>query len=218
MIEIKSQNDLEQYRREGAYHFHDNVLFRCSVVAHGSIEADMGIAASENVETSGSIVTTEGSITAGGFIRADRHIKAGGFIRANRHIKAGGFIETSEYVAAGGDIIANKYIVTGEYIKADESIKTGWIEADWIFSFDNNVSAETISTDHLPAWRKFWAEMPPLRRWREQILDESICWNDFKAIPENEAREICAWEGWHWILRGQLECFFGFKHSFQPPK
>jgi hypothetical protein len=54
--------------------------------------------------------------------------------------------------------------------------------------------------------------MPPLKKWHAQILDESKCWDDLRAIAtREEAADICAWEGWHPILKAQLEMFFGLK-------
>ena len=60
--------------------------------------------------------------------------------------------------------------------------------------------------------------MLPMKKWRKEILDENNCWNDLKKLPnKEEIIEICTWEGWHWIIRGQLECFFGLKESFMSP-
>jgi len=57
--------------------------------------------------------------------------------------------------------------------------------------------------------------MPPLSKWREAILDERLRWSDYKKlISKEEAEKICAWEGWHWILRAQLEMFFGLKEKY----
>ena len=99
-------------------------------------------------------------------------------------------------------------------IEAGESIEAGW----YVFSFRFSVSAKVISTKRLPFWREFWAEMPPLAKYRDVILNESNCWADLKRIGQEDADEICAWEGWHWLLRGQLECLFGLRESFEPPK
>jgi hypothetical protein len=54
--------------------------------------------------------------------------------------------------------------------------------------------------------------MPPLQKWRDAILDDGTCWGNLRgqATPE-EAAAICAWEGWHPILRAQMEMFFGLK-------
>jgi hypothetical protein len=58
--------------------------------------------------------------------------------------------------------------------------------------------------------------MPPLKKWRKQILDSSLCWEDCKEmISDTEAKKICKWHGWHWILRAQLEMFFGLKKEYK---
>lgn len=100
-------------------------------------------------------------------------------------------------------------------------LKAGWsIEAGgWIFSFMFDISAKSISTKKLPFWRKYWEKMPPLKNFKKQILDDKFCWDNLKVLPtQKEKEEIVAWDGWHWILRGQLECFLELKTSFQPPK
>lgn len=49
------------------------------------------------------------------------------------------------------------------------------------------------------------------------ILDNDICWNTFRNLPSfKEKQEIVNWKGWHWILKGQLECFFRLKDQFKP--
>jgi hypothetical protein len=32
-------------------------------------------------------------------------------------------------------------------------------------------------------------------------------------LSREEAEEVCAWNGWHWILKIQLEMFFGLKEE-----
>jgi len=120
---------------------------------------------------------------------------------------AGWSIEAGEYIKAGGSIEAGGYIKAGEYIEAGE----------YIFSYIFLISAKLISTKKLPFWREFYSEMPPLKKWKYKILSD-LCWDDLKYIPTaDEAKQICSWDGWHWIIRGQLECFFGLKKSFKPP-
>ena len=101
----------------------------------------------------------------------------------------------------------------------DILVAGGSIEAGgYIFSFLFSVSAKSITTKRLPFWRNFYADVPPMKRWRNKILDENLCWDDLKNLPtEKEVLSIIAWEGWHWIIRGHLECFFGLKKSFIPP-
>ena len=148
-------------------------------------------------------------------------IKAGGGIEAGGWIKAGGGIEAGGWIEAGGGIKAGEWIEAGEWIKAGGAIKTGGgIEAGGgIFSFTFAISAKWISSKILPFWRQYWAEMPPLKKWRKDILNHNNCWDKLRGLPtKDEALEICQWDGWHWILRGQLGCFFGLIDKFEPPK
>jgi hypothetical protein len=36
-------------------------------------------------------------------------------------------------------------------------------------------------------------------------------------LTKEEAEKVCAWDGWHWILRAQLEMFFGLVDKVRPP-
>ena len=120
-------------------------------------------------------------------------------IKAGWSIEAGGSIEAGRWIKAGGSIEA------GEWIKAGR----------WIFSFYFNISASYIITKYLPFWREYWANMKPLKKWEQDILDMSNCWNDMRKLPtKDEAIKICNWSGWHWILRAQLEMFFGIKEKY----
>ena len=99
-------------------------------------------------------------------------------------------------------------IKASDWIKAGGSIEAG----EYVFSFLFSIKATALITSRLPFWREFWAEMPPLKKWREQILDDNKCWGDYKGLMSAaEAREVCKWEGWHPILRAQLEMFLGLK-------
>jgi len=54
--------------------------------------------------------------------------------------------------------------------------------------------------------------MPPLKKWKKQIINGGNCWNDLRnLLSKKEAQEVCRWDGWHWILKRQLEMFFGLK-------
>jgi len=139
--------------------------------------------------------------------KAGYSIKAGGSIEAGYSIKAGGYIEAGDSIKAGYSVKA------GGYIKAGYSIEAG----GYIFSFVFFVSAKKIITRILPFWRQYWAEMPPLKQWKTEILNESRCWGDLQQLIKPHSKEICAWEGWHWILRAQLEMFFELKSEFIPP-
>jgi len=110
-------------------------------------------------------------------------------------------------IRAGGSIEAGWYIEAGGYIRAGGSIEAG----GYIFSFVYQIATPRLTTKLLPYWRNYWSEMPPLKEFRDKILDESTCWDELRELIKPKAREICAWDGWHPIIRVQLEMFFGLK-------
>ena len=133
----------------------------------------------------------------------DGHLTVKCSISAAKKIDVKGWL----YIKAGLSIEAGGYIKAGGYIEA----------GGYIFSFQFDISAKWISTKILPFWRKYWAESPLLKKWKDRILDDEFCWDDLRGLTtEKESAEICSWEGWHWILRGQLECFFELKDRFEP--
>ncbi|MFA5163783.1 MAG: hypothetical protein WC441_04700, partial [Patescibacteria group bacterium] len=155
----------------------------------------------------------------GGYIKAGWYIKAGEYIEAGWHIKAGWYIEAGGYIKAGGYIEAGEYIEAGGYIEAGEYIETGWyIEAGgYVFSFTFALTCKVLITHQLPFGREFWAGIPALpEKFRDKILDTSKCWPDYQQMfTKKQAQQICKWEGWHWILRAQLEMFFGLKEEYK---
>ena len=175
--------------------FDGKVIFKNDCVVEGSIRARTIIA--------------EQSIEAGGSIEAGRYIKADASIEAGGYIKAGWSIEAGRYIKADASIEAGGYIKAGWSIEAGGSIKAGGS----IFSFIFDIQAKNLTTKTLPFYRKYWAEMPPLKKWRDKILDESLCWDDYRneMITKAEAEKICKWNGWHPLLRAHLEMFFGLK-------
>ena len=160
-----------------------------------------------------------GDIEAGGYIGAVGYIE-GDSIEAGYSIKAGGSIGSFS-IKAGGDIEAGGSIRGGD-IEARNSIRAGGdigvssIKAGgYIFSFAFKISCKKITTKLLPFWRDYWAEMPPFKKWKKEILENSNCWDDYKKIiTKEEAEKICKWDGWHWILRVQLEMFFGLREEY----
>jgi hypothetical protein len=181
-----------------------------------------------NLKVNSPLLEVRGYIKTDGSIKANLSIKAGGFIKAAKSIIAGGSIKADLFIKAGGDIKAGLYIKADLYlfIKADLFIKVGGdIEAGgpikaggsievngYIYSSTFDISCKHFKTKTLPFWRGYWAEMPPLQKWKKEILDYNYCWNDLRNLPtKSEKIEICGWEGWHWILKGHLECFFGLK-------
>ena len=166
-----------------------NVYFKTHAIVK-SIEAGGSIEAWGFIEAWGSI-EAGGSIEAWGFIDADRFIKTGGFIKTKGFIKARGSIEARRFIKAGGSIEAGEFV----------------------YSFTFEIACKSLMTRLLPFFRNFYAEMPPLKAYRNSILDTSKCWSDLRKEIAPNANEVCAWEGWHPIVKAQLKMFFGLKKS-----
>jgi hypothetical protein len=193
---VNSQEEFEKLLAENKNFINGNLVAReCNLKTNSSIEVR------GNIKADGSIGVS-GDIKAGWFIEASGSIIAGGSIKAGLFIKAGWFIEAGRFIETG------QFVGAGEFIKAGSDIKAGW----YIHSFVFDISCKYFKTKILPFWREYWASQLPLQKWKKEILDDNYCWNDLRNLPtESEKVEICDWEGWHWILKGHLECFFGLK-------
>lgn len=211
----------------------------------GSMDVGGTIIADESIISNG-FVRAGGSIEAGWDIRSGGFIEGGSFVNAGNYIFAmNDYINARYSISAGKSINIGKYIKVGEPITGLPTstlvTPTIWVGGNinvdgpiWVGDGDINVggyiypscgsiTAKTISTKQIPFGRdygrNYWAYMPPLEKWREKILDKNNGWNDLREmISPDEAKEIVKWDGWHWLLRGQLECFFGLKELFPPPQ
>ena len=178
-----------------------------------------------NLDFDGKIVFKNFCIVDG-YIRAqsiesDGSIESGGYIESSGSIKSGRYIESGEYIESDGSIRSGGFIKSGGYIRSGGSIESGGSirSGEYIFSFTFSIVAKYIITKTLPLGRYFWAEMPPLRKWKKEIQTIGLCWDDYRQmITKAEAEEICRWKGWHWILRAQLEMFFGLKEKYEIKK
>lgn len=162
----------------------------------------------------GDIVFTR-SCNVIGHIRAIGGVCCNGDLTVGEDIRAGNNIEVIGNISAGGPISSGE-------LMACEEIESG----EYVFSFPYRIHAKSIKTKTLPFWREYWADAPPLKKWRKDILAPSRCWDDLRKLPTKaEAEKICRWGGWHWIIRAQLEMFFGLKDvveiaptRFVPPR
>jgi hypothetical protein len=155
-------------------------------------------------------IETLGSIDVSGSIRRCESLKAMLYIEACGYIGANGSIEAGEYIKAGGSIDSDMYIYAGGFIRSGmwitargQIIAGGLIAAttvqtsEYVLSCEFRIEANEIWTKTLPFGRSFWDEMQPeiyLERPKTVLMD-----------------------GWHWILKGHMECFLNIKDFFQPP-
>ena len=174
---------------------------------YGSVEE--GYEFPDDVVSEVDIETLE-SIDAGGSIRTAGSLKAMLYIAADNYIIARRCIESGEFIGAGGVIESDQHILAGGFLRSESNIRAigpitagGFIAAQviqtqaYVLSYEFRIEAQEIWTKTLPFGRSFWDEMQPeiyLERPRTVLMD-----------------------GWHWILKGHMECFLGMKKFFQPP-
>ena len=204
----------------------DGYIRAQSIKSDGSIESGGYIESSGSIKSggyieSGEYIESDGSIRSGGFIKSGGYIRSGGSIESGGSIRSGEYIESNGFIESGGYIESSGFIKSGGYIRSGGSIESGGSirSGEYIFSFTFSIVAKYIITKTLPLGRYFWAEMPPLRKWKKEIQTIGLCWDDYRQmITKAEAEEICRWKGWHWILRAQLEMFFGLKEKYEIKK
>lgn len=203
-----------------------------SITARGGIKADRGIVVGGGI-TSGTgiegkwIEAGEEGIKAREGIKAVKHIETKGGIEAGWKIEAGEGIKAGSRIEAGmshrNGTIKGRRIKAGSWIKTNGGVEAAHeitaqerIEAGYVFSFQYEIDAEIVKTSILPFGREYWRRMKPLVRWEKEI--QIFCWDRLRELPtREEAEEICAWEGWHPVLRWHLEMFFGLKEQHLSP-
>ena len=102
-------------------------------------------------------------------------------------------IEAGYHIKAGGSIEAGSYIKAGSYV----------------FSFIFKIKCKYIITTILPFHRNYYAQIPVLKKFKKEILDENQCWNSLRKLTKSEANKILKWNGWHPIIKVQLKMFWG---------
>ena len=248
-IEIENPEELKKYFDGKQYHIPGNLIFISSndiyindgfllevdgnLISYNRnwIIVDGFVKVKKNINISGSIEAKH--IVSGGYINVDTMIMSKYYIGACRSINCGCSVCNSGFMVARGSIRAKEYIdvpkgsimteglievgsfIVCDNIRAEDYVKAG----DYVYSYAYDIRAKCLITNKLPYRRHFWAEMSPLKKWKDKILDINLCWDDYrKMISKKEAKKICDWEGWHWILRAHLEMFFGLRKAVMPPK
>ena len=126
-----------------------------------------------------------------------------------------GSIEFEESLAFEPDGEFGEIRITGSIKALSIRVKAGWsIEAGgFILSFNFEIYCTAMISKTLPFWREFWTKMPPLAQYTDTIRNN--CWEKIRQDIGADAARICEWEGWHPILRAQLEMFFRLKESVE---
>lgn len=90
------------------------------------------------------------------------------YLDENKNVKFDGCAEIFCDLKIEFSLFCDKSII----VKAGDSIEAG----DFILSFNFDISCKKIITKLLPFWRKYFSEMKPLGKWKNQILNEENCW------------------------------------------
>jgi hypothetical protein len=220
---------------DGLKQFWNGQFYRCDghLRAGGNLKADLHLYVGGNLDAGGQLraggyLKACGDLIAGGDVRAGGYLKACGHLIAGGDVRAGGYLKACGHLIADGDLTAGGDLRAGEDLKAGGDVRAGvdviacgdltaggTIDVQSIFCGTFNVKAKKIITHKLPFWRHYYADMKPLRKWRDEILNLDNCWDDFRQmVTKEEAEEICAWDGWHWLIRIQLEMFFGLRKEY----
>lgn len=186
-----------------------------SIVTGGSIKSHRSILATESMESGG-------SMEARGDMRAGWSMKSGGSMRSGWNMESGASMESGWFMESGGSMTAGGDMTAGWSIESGKSIESGGsiVSDQFVHSMRYDIKAKSIKTRLLPHWRQYYADLPIMGKYRELILDTEMCWDDIRKaiIDGGDAQRIYDWDGWHWIIRGQIGCFLGLIESFSPPE
>lgn len=178
-------------------------------------------------------IRTTGDIESNGNISA-KYIFCCGCVKSNGNIKVVGQINCRLSISASGDISAGSSIRSNWYIESGGNINVyGNISSEGTISAKEKITAWSVHSQNfevkckilktlgLPFSKSFWVHQLPLLKWKEDIINnDKTGWNsaEFKKyidelINLEEKEVICNWEGWHPLLRAQLQMFLGIKYE-----
>lgn len=148
-------------------------------------------------------IKIRGKLTVGGAI------KSMGSIDCRRGIFADHDIECMGSLTSCFSIVSKEgYIKSFESILAGESLIGNFIETP---TFD--VVAHKLKTRYLPYSRLYYAELPILESIKDDIMNEDLCWDELREISQPLKDTILGWDGWHPLVRLQIEMFFGLRED-----
>lgn len=165
-----------------------------------------------------------GNVTVGKSLHVGLGLRAGGAVTVARSLE-GYRIEAAGTVQAGeinlrGAIISNGSILSAGSIEASGPIRAASrIKArGFVFTPTFEIACAELHTQQLPFGRHYWAGIPALAPWRDQILDENLCWDELRGLLTDQDREgLASMTLGHWSLDGQFRSFLGVHEMTVPP-
>lgn len=136
-----------------------------------------------------------------------------GMIEVNGHVDVRGLsIKPGWWLWVGGSLKVGEWLKVGRALKVGESLRVDtWLAAQSVESGHFSVRCSELRTSLMPLWREFYLPMPPLKKYEAVIREE--CWYEIREALKPDAEGICAWEGWHPLIRAQLQMFLGLRES-----
>lgn len=184
---------------EGDLNIIGDLLCKGQLTVNGNLRVGQSVLSNQAIKVSG-------NLKAGREVEARFWINVGGDISAIGQLKAGGFILAK-------NILAGREIEAGRFIHAEGDIKAGW----WVYSYDFDVKCKRLFSKRLPLGRGFWASLPLLEKWKDEILDMERCWDFWEKLPSSPEKDsIRGDKSLHWTLNGQLSNFLNLTEFITP--
>ena len=180
-----------------------------SLDVHGQLACLKSIAVAGDCDVSG-LFTAGTSISVGGALKTKGHVVAGAWVRL------GGPAQIGRTLRAGSELLAKDTLsARGAVECGSRMVVKGQLNASWVWTPTCDVVCPKVVTQHLPLGRHYWAALPAFSKWRDQILEKKLCWDDWRRLPTSEERDVLARTSFGpSLLEGQVRNFLGFTESF----
>lgn len=183
----------------------EDLEIKVDLFMHGKLVIDGRINAHGFLKSE-KLIHTKGSINSNKYIQSDRAIISEGPIIAQDYIESQSFIFSFEWISS------QSYIKVLDSMQAIGLIETENIECSNIWSNKNNIKCKSLKTRTLPFYREYYAGLKLLKKYKRLIMTTRNCWDEIRqGIEEEDIKEICEWEGWHPLIKCQVEMFLGVK-------
>ncbi len=206
-----------------------NTKFDGSVHVDGDLTC-VGLAIEGDLTVSGSVLA-ERSLHVGGNVSVGQDLDSGLLLRARGDVSAGGDVTAANLqvdgtVKAQGNITAQETIFVRNDLDASGSIQAAFIihaggairAAGWVKCPNFEIYCQSLRTKLLPLGRGFWASLPILAKWRDDILDAGKSFEDLrKLLTPEECQELANTRFGHWTLEGQLRMFLCVEDQVEAP-
>lgn len=184
-----------RWHRHGSLIVKGVLALNCDLCVPGTVEAEMGIQLAGNLHATGAVRC--GGIGGKGDVRAGGLFSVGGID-----------IDGDVYVL--GDIVANSGAIqaTGNIVATGRIATPAGLHARSVSSLVHDVRCKYLETRELPMGPAFYAGVPPTAG-KFATLMALPARDTLSEQWREDAATLCAWDGWHALIRAQLRMYFG---------